>query len=137
MVTRALARYVRIAPRKLRIVIAVIKKKNVGEALAILASANKKGASILKCVIESALANAKRIPEKKYTAENLYISKIACDGGPALKRFRAMSMGRAGVVRKRTSHVLVELDVLKGAIDTKKVAKKEGVTRVPKEVGKK
>jgi large subunit ribosomal protein L22 len=114
MVTRALEKYLRISPKKLRIIAGLLKEKNVEEAIYALVNTNKKGAAILKKVVESALSNAKRIPEKKFTEKNLYISKVAVNPGPMLKRFRAMSMGRAGMIRKRTSHVLIELDAVKG-----------------------
>ncbi|MFH1380878.1 MAG: uL22 family ribosomal protein, partial [Candidatus Omnitrophota bacterium] len=71
------------------------------------------GAKIIKSVLESAYSNAKQIREKKFNEDDLYVSKISVIMGPSLKRFRAMSMGRAGTIRKRTSHVLIELDVPK------------------------
>jgi len=110
MVARALERYIKISPKKLRPVARLVNRKKVEEALHALMNTNKKGAVILKAAIESAFANAKRIPEKKFDEEGLYISKIAVNSGPSLKRYRAMSMGRAGMIRKRTSHILVELD---------------------------
>ena len=119
MITRALERYLRIAPRKLGIVADLIRQKKVSDALYILMSTNKKGAAILKTVVESALSNAKRIPEKSFDEEELFVSKVAVDMGPTLKRFRAMSLGRAGVIRKRTSHVLVELDAPQKALSGK------------------
>ncbi len=113
MVTRALEKYLRISPKKLRPIARLLKEKKVDEAIYTLVNTNKKGASLLKKAVESALSNAKRIPQKKFTEENLYISKVVVNPGPMLKRYRAMSMGRAGMIRKRTSHVLIELDALK------------------------
>ncbi|MCQ9206298.1 MAG: 50S ribosomal protein L22 [Omnitrophica bacterium] len=110
MVTRALEKYLRISPKKLRLIASMVSKKKVTNAIYLLLNTNKKGAAIIKGVIESALNNAKRKPEKTFDVEELFISKIAVNMGPALRRFRAMSMGRAGEIRKRTSHVLVELD---------------------------
>lgn len=124
MVTRALGKYIRISPKKLQPLARLLTKKKVEEALYILFNTNKKGALILKNVIESALSNAKRLPEKNFTEENLYISRIVVNPGPALKRFRAMSMGRAGQIKKRTSHVLVELDAPKTEKKPKKQVKK-------------
>jgi len=112
MVSTAKIKYLRISPKKLAVIARLIGRKRVDKALFILLNTNKKGAKILKSVIESALSNAKRVPEKKYTEENLYISKLHVNPGPVLKRFRAMSLGRAGMIRKRTSHVTVELEVL-------------------------
>lgn len=133
MISKALEKYLKISPKKLRLVARLVAKKKVDEALYCLANTNKKGAGILKKAIESALSNAKRIPEKNFTEENLFISKLFINGGPMLKRFRAMSMGRAGAIRKRTSHIFVELDLVKGKeatttkepVASKKPAKKK------------
>jgi len=112
MITRALAKYVKISPKKLAPLARLLSRKRVEEARFLLVSINKKGAPILKGVLESALNNAKRLPNKHFAEEDLFISKISVNPGPMLKRFRAMSMGRAGRVRKRTCHILVELDAL-------------------------
>lgn len=131
MITRALEKYLRISPKKLKPIAKLVNRKTVEGAIYILVNTNKKGALILKKVIESALSNAKRIPEKKFTEENLYISRIIVNPGPALKRYRAMSMGRAGLIKKRTSHVLVELDALEKPSGETKTALK-----TPKKLGK-
>lgn len=107
MVARAEARYVRISPTKIRPVIELVKGSKVTEAILKLELLNKKGAYILRKVLQSALANARN---KGYQEEKLFISKAIANLGPALKRYRAASYGRATVIRKRTSHVLVELD---------------------------
>ena len=120
MVTRALEKYLRISPKKLRLVADLLKKKKVDEATYILMNVNQKGARILTAVLNSALNNAKRLPGKNFTENNLFISRVCIDSGPSLKRYRAMSMGRAGVIRKRTSHVLIELDAVKESVKTKK-----------------
>ena len=91
----------------------MIKKRRLQDAIAILTNTNKKGAGILKMVIRSAASNASRIQEKTFKEEDLYVSRILIDMGPSLKRYRSMSMGRAGLIRKRTSHVLIELDAPK------------------------
>ena len=133
MVTRALEKYLRISPKKLGMVTELIRNKKVSDALYILVNTNKKGAGVLKNVVESALNNAKRIPEKSFKEEDLFISKLVVNMGPSLKRFRAMSMGRAGMIRKRTSHVLVELDAPKSAPSkasaTKKTEKRKKVVK--------
>ena len=113
MISRALEKYIKISSKKLQPVTALIRKKKADEALFILIHTNKKGAGILKTVLESALANAKRHTEKKYMENELYISRLVVNQGPSLKRHRAMSMGRAGVIRKRTCHILIELDKIK------------------------
>jgi large subunit ribosomal protein L22 len=115
VITRALAKYIKISPKKMGPVAELVRTKKAGEALAILMNVNKKGAGILQNVISSAVNNARRIPEKNFEEEELYISKLVINMGPALKRYRAMSMGRAGLIKKRTSHILVELDAPKKA----------------------
>ncbi len=108
MVTRAVLRYVRITPRKFRQIIPLVKGKNPEEAIAILTSV-KKGASKYGIdVISSAINNVKRMQGVELS--DLYISNLIANGGPMLKRFRAASMGRASLIKKRTSHITVELD---------------------------
>jgi len=110
MVTRAVLRYVRISPRKVRPVIPLVKGKRPEEAIAILFSVKKKASQYLIDLLRSAMANAKRI--QGMDMSTLYVSNIIANGGPQMKRFRAASMGRAGEIRKRTSHITVELDQL-------------------------
>ena len=111
MITRAVLKYVRITPRKFRLIIPFIKGKNPEEALAILASV-KKNASIYGIeLLKSVIAAAKR--KQGVDVADLYISKLVADPGPMLKRFRAASMGRASMIKKRTSHLTLELDEIK------------------------
>ena len=77
------------------------------EAMNRLQFINKSAAVYLRKVLKSALSNAKA---KGYQDSSLFISKIIVNPGPVLKRFRAASFGRASMIRKRTSHILVELD---------------------------
>lgn len=116
MVARAEAKYIRISPTKVRPVIALVKDSGVSEALAKLMVINKKGAYCLNKVLRSALANAK---SKGYHEDKLFISKAVANSGPVLKRYRAASFGRATAIRKRTSHILIELGssekLIKGA----------------------
>ncbi len=108
MVAKAVARYIRISPRKTRLVANYIKGKGVGEALAILSNLNKRSCEFIEEVLRSAISNAKRNPDIK--EEALYISKLVVDKGPILKRYRAASMGRAVMIRHRMSHITVELE---------------------------
>jgi len=128
MITRAYEKYIRVAPKKMAPMARLIRKKKVDKAMYLLLNTNKKSAAILRKTLESALNNAKRIPEKKFAEEDLFISRVIINSGPSLKRFRAMSMGRAGMIRKRMSHVLVELDAPERKVEpsgkTKKVFKK-------------
>lgn len=108
MITRAVLRYVRITPRKFRQIIPLVKGKNPEDAISILMSV-KKGASKYGIdVISSAINNVKRM--QGVEVSDLYISNLIANGGPMLKRFKAASMGRASLIKKRTSHITVELD---------------------------
>jgi len=110
MISTATLRYIRISPRKVRPVIALVKGKSAEAAISTLYSVKRRASALLIDVINSAVANAKRIPGMD--ASNLYVSNLIANGGPQLKRFRAASMGRATTIRKRTSHITVELDTL-------------------------
>ena len=112
MIAKAQARFIRITPRKFRQVIPLIKGKNPEEAIAILMNVKKKASQYAIELVKSALANAKRA-NQGLDASTLYISGMKADCGPTLKRFRAASMGRASSIRKRTSHLTVELDASK------------------------
>lgn len=112
MITRAILRYIRITPRKFRQIIPLVKGKNPEEAIAILVSTKKNASKYGIDLLKSAIANAKRI--QGVDVSSLYISKMIADGGPMLKRYRAASMGRASMIKKRTSHLTVELDAVKG-----------------------
>ncbi|MCM8773871.1 MAG: 50S ribosomal protein L22 [Candidatus Omnitrophica bacterium] len=109
MVTRAETKYVRISPYRVRTVIEVIKNKPVMQAMQLLRAINKKASFYLAKTINSALANAER---KGYQERELFISKILANRGPMFKRYRAASFGRATSIRKRTTHIIVELDIL-------------------------
>jgi large subunit ribosomal protein L22 len=104
---RATARYVRIAPRKARLVADSVRGKRYPEAVSILRFTNKKGAKIIGDVIDSAAANAEHNMDAD--PEELFVREIRVDEGPTIKRYRARAMGRATMIRKRTSHITVEL----------------------------
>jgi large subunit ribosomal protein L22 len=108
MEVKAVTRYVRISPRKARLVTELIKGKPVEEALTILRFVPKKAASLVDKTLRSALANAEQNPN--IDVDTLYIKRIFVDGGPTLKRWRARAMGRATKIIKRTSHITVILD---------------------------
>jgi large subunit ribosomal protein L22 len=108
MEVRAVTRYVRISPRKARLVTDLIKGKPVEEALITLKFLPKKGARLVSKTLQSALANAEQNPN--IDVDTLYIKRIYVDGGPTLKRWRARAMGRATRIIKRTSHITVILD---------------------------
>jgi len=108
METRAVAKYIRISPQKARLVADVVRGMNVGQAVNTLRFMPKKGARIIKKVLESALANADQI--SSVDVDTLYIKEILIDGGPMLKRFSPRAMGRATRILKRTSHITVVVD---------------------------
>ena len=107
----AKAKYVRISPRKIRLIMDEVRGKRVGEALNILSFMPKKGARILKKLIESAVANAQ--DKSNVDVDELRIAKIYADQGPMLKRWRPRALGRATMIRKRTSHLTVVLEEIK------------------------
>jgi large subunit ribosomal protein L22 len=104
------------SPYKMRQVIDLVRGKPAKYATELLANLNKKGAFLLAKVLKSAIANAKI---KGYEDKGLFISKIIADGGPVLKRYRAATFGRATTIKKRTAHVVVELDTTEKIIDVK------------------
>jgi large subunit ribosomal protein L22 len=110
MEAKATAKYVRISPRKARIVADIIKGKPVEDALNILKYTPKKAARIINKVLNSALANA----EQNYSldVDNLYVKQVRVDGGPSWKRIQPRAMGRAYRILKRTSHITVIVDEL-------------------------
>ncbi|MEK8022324.1 MAG: 50S ribosomal protein L22 [Candidatus Hydrogenedentota bacterium] len=108
----ATARFQRISPRRVRMVGDLIKGKNVLVALDILAGTKKAGAELLLKVIKSARANAIEMDKQKnlrINPDRFVVTELLVDGGPMMKRFRPMSMGRAGRIRRRTTHVRVTL----------------------------
>ncbi len=108
MEVRAHAKYIRVSPRKIRLLMSEVKGKKVGEALNLLGFAPQRGARILRKLINSAVANAGQYPD--IDVDNLYIKHIVANEGPTLKRFRPRAMGRATRIRKRTSHLAIILD---------------------------
>ena len=108
MESRAVAKFVRISPRKVRLIMDQIRGKNVGEALNYLSFAPQKGAALVKKVLNSAIANAEQRSDTD--VDKLYIDKIYADDGPTLKRFRPRAMGRATSIRKRSSHLTIILN---------------------------
>ena len=102
---KAIARYVRIAPRKVRIVMDLIRGKDVDEALAILKFTPKRGSVFIEKVLRSAVANAENNYEMN--TDNLYVATCFVDQGPTLKRIHPRSRGQAFSILKHTSHITV------------------------------
>ena len=107
MEARAIAKYVRISPRKIRPITDIIRGKNAKEALAILQFTPRAGSPVLLKVIKSAMANAEN--NHNMDTDKLYVAEVFANQGPTLKRWRAGSMGRGLRILKRTSHVGVVL----------------------------
>ncbi|MFH0791285.1 MAG: 50S ribosomal protein L22 [Candidatus Omnitrophota bacterium] len=108
MIVKAEGKFLRISPVKVRQVLDLIRHKGVVEAQGILINLGKRPKEYLIKILNSAVANAK---VKGFTPEQLYISKITCDGGPMWKRFKAAAFGRAAPILKRTAHIKIELDI--------------------------
>jgi large subunit ribosomal protein L22 len=107
MESRAVARYMRISPQKMRLIMDEVRGKKVDEAIRLLSFSPKRGAHVLRKLINSAVANAEA--NKEIDVDTLYIKRIYADQGPIMKRFRPRAMGRASRIRKRTSHLTVIL----------------------------
>jgi len=105
---RAVARYVRISPYKVRIVLDIIRGKGYREAVAILENTPKSASEPIKKAIMSAAANAEH--NQGMSRDNLFVAECYADQGPTLKRVMPRAQGRAFRILKRTSHITVVLD---------------------------
>jgi len=105
MEAKAIAKSVRIAPRKARLVADLVRGKSLAQALVILANTNKAASPIIDKVIKSAAANA--INNHSMNEETLYVKEILVNEGTTLKRFRPRAKGSASPIMKRTSHISV------------------------------
>jgi large subunit ribosomal protein L22 len=107
MEARAVAKYIRMSPQKVRLVVDLVRGKKVEEARQVLLFTRKYAAGHISKVLNSALANAKQNPN---IDENiLFVKEIYVDQGPSLKRWRARAQGRAASIKKRMSHITVVL----------------------------
>lgn len=107
MKTRAVARFVRIAPRKARQVIDLIRGKQVSDAHTILKFTPRFAAEIIGKVLNSAVANAEN--NHKMNRDRLVVSEAYVDQGPTMKRYMPRAQGRASLIHKRTSHITIVL----------------------------
>ena len=108
MPVKAIAKGVRISPRKVSVVAALVRGRSVDDALTILNHTPRRSAIAVKKVIESAKANATR--NHNYRSEGLKLIEISVTQGPSLKRYRPAAHGRALPYRKRSSHIRVVLE---------------------------
>jgi large subunit ribosomal protein L22 len=105
MDVKAVARYVRISPRKVRPVMALIKGKGIDEALAVLRFTPNRASQAVAKVVKSAAANAENNLE--LARDTLRVAQAYVDSGPTTKRMQARARGRADVIKKRSSHITV------------------------------
>lgn len=105
MALRATSRYIRISPRKIRLVVDLVKGQLVEDAIDLLQFTRRSGARELRKLLQSAVANG----AQRGSTENLVIHQVIVNPGPTLKRYRPRAMGRVNMIRKRTSHISVEL----------------------------
>jgi len=113
MQARAIAKYVRMSPRKVRLVVDQIRGKGVNDAYAILQFSKKGAAEPVSKTLRSAVANAQYKAQDQgdvLDLDELVVQEIYVDEGPTLRRFRAAAQGRAAPIRKRTSHITVVVD---------------------------
>lgn len=107
---RAIARYIRISPYKVRQVLAVIRGKSYIEALATLQNTNKSSSEVLIKLLNSAAANAEN--NLNLSKSDLFVAECFADQGPTLKRIRPRAKGRCYRILKRTSHITIVLDTI-------------------------
>jgi large subunit ribosomal protein L22 len=107
MEAKAILRHARISPRKVKIVIDLIRNKPAGVALAIIKNTPKAASELLEKLLKSAIANAEN--NHKMDVEKLYIAEAYANPGPTLKRIMPRAQGRAFRIRKRTSHITLVL----------------------------
>ncbi len=105
---RAIAKFIRISPCKIRIVLDIIRGKSVNEALALLNNTPKAASEVLKKVVNSAVANAEN--NLNMSRNDLVVAECYANEGPTLKRIQPTAKGRAFRINKRSSHITVILD---------------------------
>lgn len=105
MDVKAVARYVRISPRKVRPVMALIKGKGVAEALAVLRFTPNRASQAVAKVVRSAAANAEN--NLDLGRDTLRVAQAYVDSGPSVRRMQARARGRADVIKKRSSHITI------------------------------
>ena len=107
MEAKAIAKYVRMSPSKIKPVTDLVRGKDLNEALTILKFTPGRGAELVEKVVQSAAANAEN--NFDMNPDELYVAEVYANQGPTMKRFRAGAQGRASMILKRTSHIGVTL----------------------------
>lgn len=108
MESKAILRYARITPRKARRIVQLVKGRKAGDALLSLKFMPYRGARFLEKILKSAMSNAEQ-KDANIDSEDLIISTAYVDEGPVMKRVSPRAMGRANVIKKRTSHITLIL----------------------------
>ena len=106
---KATAKFVRVSPRKARLVADHIRGRSVPEARTILAFTERAAAIDVEKVLSSAVANAESNPALHWNGDDLVVHSVFVDEGPTLKRWRARARGRVARINKRTCHITVEV----------------------------
>lgn len=112
MEARAVTRYVRLSPRKARLVIDAIRGKDVSEALRIVSLSNTKGARLVRKTLESAIANAEN--NFNLDVDHLFVLRAVVNMGRSLRRLKPRAMGRADIMRRPLSHITIVVGEKKG-----------------------
>ncbi|MFH1193939.1 MAG: 50S ribosomal protein L22 [bacterium] len=123
MEIKAKARYIKMSPRKVRLVVDLVRGKKVAAALNILEFCNRWAARPVLKLLNSAVANATH--NFNLQKDDLYIKTIRVDQGPMLKRWRARAFGRAAEIQKKMSHIIIELDEVQGKLKDQKIEKQK------------
>jgi large subunit ribosomal protein L22 len=112
-------RHARIAPRKARLVMDMIRGRNVDDAIAILQFSKQRAAVMISKVVASAVANYNE-QETAPARSELFITEARVDAGPVMKRFQPKDRGKAYSIMKRTSHLVVGVDAREESNDSEK-----------------
>jgi large subunit ribosomal protein L22 len=108
----ATAKFVKVTPRKARLVVDHIRGRSVPEARTILAFMPRAAAHDVEKVLRSAVANAESNPNLRWNGDDLYIAAVFVDEGPTLKRWQQRARGRVNQILKRTCHITIKLEQL-------------------------
>ena len=122
---QAVAKFVRVSPRKARLVADHIRGRSVPEARAILAFTPRAAAREVEKVLRSAVANAESNPNLHWNGDELYVKAVFVDDGPTIKRWRARARGRVNRILKRTCHITVKVDQLERVEPVSKTPKRD------------
>lgn len=107
-------RFARISAQKARLVADLVRGENAGRALDLLAFLPKKGAPLVRTLLESAVANAEHAAgraNRELDIDDLYVKRIEVNAGPSMRRFRPRAQGRATPILKKTAHITIVVDV--------------------------